>query len=198
MGSDEKPPPQADPAAWLDEFGDHLYGYATFRLRNAHLAEDLVQEALLSAWRGFEKFEGRSSVKTWLTRILHNKIVDHIRKNSREKLVFTDADLHLDGPADEYNEAGGINPLHGARPWSMRPDQMADTADFWRVLQDCTASLPAALGEVFALREFDGLSTKEICELKQIEKNNLWVMLHRARKGLRKCLENNWFNAGGN
>ena len=56
----------------------------------------------------FAKFQGRSSVKTWLTKILHNRIVDYIRKDSRERLVFSDEDLEMEG-ADEYNDAGGIN-----------------------------------------------------------------------------------------
>ena len=187
---DDTAPP--DPAAWLDEFGNHLYGYALYRVRNPHLAEDLVQETLLSAWKGYSNFEGRSSAKTWLTRILHNKIIDHIRKDSRERLIFSDEDLEMQN-ADEYNGAGGINPLYGARPWSMRPDQAADSVEFWKVLRHCIDGLPPTTGEVFVQREIDGLSSDEICKLNGITPNNFWVILHRARKGLRKCLEINWF-----
>ena len=182
-----------DPSDWLDEYGDYLYSYALYRVRNPHLAEDLVQETLLSGWKGYEKFQGRSSVKTWLTTILRNKIIDHIRKDSREPLVFTEENLGEEN-ADEYNHAGGINPLYGARPWAMRPDQAANSNEFWGVLHKCIEGLPPAAGEVFVQREIDGLSSDEICQLNGITPNNFWVILHRARKGLRKCLEINWFN----
>ncbi|MFT5469267.1 MAG: DNA-directed RNA polymerase specialized sigma24 family protein [Verrucomicrobiales bacterium] len=62
-----KPESPPDPDQWLDEFGDHLHGYAFYRTNNHHAVEDLVQETLMAAWRGWEKFEGRSTVKTWLS-----------------------------------------------------------------------------------------------------------------------------------
>lgn len=182
---------EADLKLWLEDHGDHLYGYAMYRLNDKHMAEDMVQETLLAAWKAYSKFEGRSSVKTWLTTILHNKIVDFVRKASRQKLVFSDEDLdtHVDG---EFSETGHINAVFGAKQWSLRPDDMAQRGDFWRVLQRCIDHLPKETAEVFRLREVDGLTTEEICELKGIGKNNFWVILHRARKGLRACMETNW------
>ncbi len=183
--------PESDPGVWLKDHGDHLYGYAMYRLRDKHMAEDMVQETLLSAWKAFDKFEGRSSVKTWLTTILHNKIVDFVRKAARQKLVFSGEDLDHEMPG-EFSETGHINMEFGAKQWPLRPDDMAQRGDFWRVLMQCIDHLPKDTGEVFRLREVDGLSTEEICELKGIEKNNFWVILHRARKGLRACMESNW------
>lgn len=183
--------PEADPGLWLKDHGDHLYGYAMYRLHDKHMAEDMVQETLLAAWKAYAKFEGRSSIKTWLTTILHNKIVDFVRKAARQKLVFSDEDL--DGTIDgEFSETGHINTEFGAKQWPLRPDDMAQRGDFWRILQQCIDHLPKDTGEVFRLREVDGLSTEEICELKGIGKNNFWVILHRARKGLRSCMESNW------
>ncbi|MFK5920962.1 MAG: sigma-70 family RNA polymerase sigma factor [Verrucomicrobiota bacterium] len=183
--------PEADPGLWLNDHGDHLYGYAMYRLRDKHMAEDMVQETLLAAWKAYGKFEGRSSIKTWLTTILHNKIVDFVRKAARQKLVFSDEDL--DGRIDgEFSETGHINAEFGSKQWPLRPDDMAQRGDFWRILQQCIDHLPKDTGEVFRLREVDGLSTEEICELKGIGKNNFWVILHRARKGLRSCMESNW------
>jgi len=182
---------EADPAVWLKDHGDHLYGYAMYRLRDKHMAEDMVQETLLSAWKAYGKFEGRSSIKTWLTTILHNKIVDFVRKAARQRLVFSGEDLdnELSG---EFSETGHINAEFGAKQWASRPDDMAQKGDFWRVLQSCIDHLPTVTAEVFRMREIDGLSTEEICELKGIGKNNFWVILHRARKGLRACMESNW------
>ena len=189
MGNTQKS--EADPGLWLKDYGDYLYGYAMYRLRDAHLSEDMVQETLLAAWKAYDRFEGRSSIKTWLTTILHNKIVDFVRKAARQKLVFSDEDLDYRLP-DEFSETGHINAEFGAKQWALRPDDMAQRGDFWRVLQECIEHLPVDTAEVFRMREIDGLSTEEICKLKEIEKNNFWVIMHRARKGLRACMESNW------
>ncbi|MGB7030300.1 MAG: sigma-70 family RNA polymerase sigma factor, partial [Syntrophobacteria bacterium] len=75
----------SDPKVWVDEHGDALFRYALFRTQNGQVAEDLVQETFLAALRGKDSFAGRSSVKTWLFGILKHKIIDHIRKISRER-----------------------------------------------------------------------------------------------------------------
>ena len=77
MGAGEDQPD--NPEAWLEVYGDHLYGYAMNRLKDRHLAEDVVQETLVSAWRNFGKFEGRSSVKTWLMTIARGRSLDRLR-----------------------------------------------------------------------------------------------------------------------
>ncbi len=71
--------PQAtDPQTWLDAYGDYLYRYALLRVRDESLAEDLVQEILLAALKGWAGFDGRSSERTWPTGILKHKIVDQL------------------------------------------------------------------------------------------------------------------------
>ena len=74
-----------DPETWVDEHGDSLFRYALFRIQNGQVAEDLVQKTFLAALRGKDSFAGRSSVRTWLFGILKHKIIDHIRKISRER-----------------------------------------------------------------------------------------------------------------
>src|SRR5438874_11824330 len=71
-------------SGWVNDHGECLYRYALVRVRKPEVAEDLVQETFLAAVRGYEKFGGRSSERTWLVGILKNKIVDHIRKFVRE------------------------------------------------------------------------------------------------------------------
>jgi RNA polymerase sigma factor (sigma-70 family) len=65
---------------WVDDHGECLYRYALVRVRKPEVAEDLVQETFLATVRGYEKFGGRSSERSWLVGILKNKIVDHFRK----------------------------------------------------------------------------------------------------------------------
>ncbi len=83
----------ADPEQWLDAHGDALFAYAMLRVRNQALAEDLVQDTLLAGITGITGlagFGGKSSERTWLTGILKNRIVDHVRKSSREESYETD------------------------------------------------------------------------------------------------------------
>ncbi|MDX5321251.1 MAG: sigma-70 family RNA polymerase sigma factor, partial [Bacteroidota bacterium] len=75
---------------WINQFGDYLYSWAHFRLSDDHLAKDLVQDTFLAAIQSFAHFEGRSSIKTWLTSILNNKIRDHFRKQKNRNFSLED------------------------------------------------------------------------------------------------------------
>ncbi len=72
------------PEQWLDAHGDALYRYALVRLRDAHKAEEAVQETLLAALQARERFSGGASVRTWLIGILKHKILDQFRREARE------------------------------------------------------------------------------------------------------------------
>jgi RNA polymerase sigma factor (sigma-70 family) len=71
-----------DPHRWVNNYADHLYTFAVFRVNDEELAQDLVQETFLAALQRVEKFEGRCTEKTWLTAILKNKIIDVYRSKS--------------------------------------------------------------------------------------------------------------------
>src|ERR1043165_4696868 len=88
-----------DPAVWLDEHVDYLFGYAMFRLRDASAAEDAVQETLLAALQGHKEFAGRGSVRTWLTGVLKHKPADHFRRAGRETPLS-----QLEGESFEHAE----------------------------------------------------------------------------------------------
>ncbi len=74
-----------DPETWMDLYGDFLYRFAMFRVRDSTAAEDLVQETFLAALGAYKNFNGHSTLRTWLTAILKNKSVDHIRKKAKER-----------------------------------------------------------------------------------------------------------------
>ena len=78
--------PLTNPREWVDRHGDFLYRFAMARVRRADVAEDLVQETLLAAWRGRARFAGRSSERTWLTSILKRKAIDWLRRRVLERL----------------------------------------------------------------------------------------------------------------
>ncbi|HSH96378.1 MAG TPA: sigma-70 family RNA polymerase sigma factor [Roseimicrobium sp.] len=190
----------SDPERWVDEHGDYLFKYALMRLRDAARAEDLVQETFLAALKGGSRFAGRSAEKSWLVGILKNKIVDHFRKASRET-SFTDLEFYKDEESERFIpdgmfKGGWIHEL-GPVTWSENPGQGIDSQVFWKTFHDCSTKLPRNLSTAFILREVDGVESREICSMLNISESNLWVMLHRARMALRRCLETNWFGREG-
>lgn len=184
-----------DPERWVEDYGDYLFKYSLSRLRDSAKAEDLVQETFLAALRGATTFQGRSAEKSWLIGILKNKICDHYRKLSRET-TFTDLEFYSDEESDRFIPDGQFKDgwIHelGPQEWS-NPGASLDNEAFWKTYHECSNKLPKNIGTVFSLREVDGIESKEICAMLKISENNLWVMLHRARMALRRCLETNWF-----
>lgn len=185
-----------DAVVWLDQHGDYLFKYAMFRLRDSSAAEDAVQETFLAALRAYEKFEGRGSERTWLIGILKHKITDHFRRIAREAPLGQEED----GASDHSEFFRGIGEWtghwelnHAPTDWHANPSELVERQEFWSVFSDCLSPLPQRTANAFTLREVDGLTSEEICEVLGITVNNLWVMLHRARLHLRNCLELNWF-----
>jgi RNA polymerase sigma-70 factor (ECF subfamily) len=82
------------------------------------------------------------------------------------------------------------------RDWKDSPADLVENGEFWKVFQACLSRLPEAHRRAFTLREIDGTTSDEICEILSVSPENLWVMLHRARSRLRKCLDAKWFGAG--
>ena len=184
-------PGRVDPEGWVDRHGDSLYRYALFRLRAPDLAADVVQETFLEALRARESFAGRASERTWLFGILRHKIVDQIRKASRET-------ARLNGVATNGAEAGPFDARGrwriGPASWAGSPTREIETKEFWEVFGGCMSKLPPGIADAFLLRELDGLSADEVQDALGISPENLWKRLHRARILLRKCLESNWFS----
>ena len=180
-----------DPEAWVDEHGDALFRYALFRIHDGQVAEDLVQETFLAAIRGKDSFAGRSSVKTWLFGILKHKIIDHIRKISRERPA-EDIETIADLADKNFNDQGGWK--YQPSQWTTNPGLLFQQQEFWEILQQCLSELPPRLNQAFTLRELDGLSAEEVRKILGVTPTNGGVMLHRARMGLRKCLELKWFD----
>jgi len=175
----------------LQQYRSYLLRYALLQLRDPALAEDVVQETLLAALEGRAGFSGKSSHKTWLTGILKHKIIDAIRRKSREQPLTS---------ADDESETDAIDALfkpdgHWQRfpaSWGD-PERSLEDRKFWEVLEMCSRLMPARTARVFMMREVMELTTEEICKELAITPTNLWVMLHRARLSLRECLEIKWF-----
>jgi RNA polymerase sigma-70 factor (TIGR02943 family) len=185
-----------DPGKWLDCHGDYLYRYALMRVRDAGVAEDLLQETLLAGVGAQQTHAGQSSERTWLVGIMKHKVIDHFRRIARTAQFQTSYDAN--DACDSFEDVG---PWRGhwredraPVSWSADAASLAESHEFWEMFTHCLAQLPPQMSMAFSLREIDGFSSTEICDILNITPNNLWVLLHRSRTKLRQLLETNWFS----
>jgi RNA polymerase sigma-70 factor (ECF subfamily) len=186
-----------NPERWIEEHGDALFGFAVLRVRNRTIAQDLVQETFLAAINAKSSFAGRSSERAWLFGILRNKLTDYYRLQSRE-VSLADLDAALPEEQTAFGAAGmgkdGWLEAEAPKAWETPQDALV-SKEFQEVLTDCLSHLPTKIAQAFFLREIDGVSSDQICKDLQVSPNNVWVMLHRARMSLRRCLEMHWFES---
>ena len=145
--SEEPAAEVTSPSRWVDEHGDHLFRYALNRVRQTDVAEDLVQETFLAALRGRGQFAGGSSERTWLIGILKHKIIDQLRRQSREQPA---SDLAVADWTDALFDHTG-HWKSGPSEWT-NPGAAVEKAEFWRTFSRCIAKLPVKLGVAFSLR----------------------------------------------
>src|SRR3990172_3134167 len=177
----------------LEGHRSSLFKFAMLQLRNEAQAEDVVQETLLAAMQVAERFTGKSSVRTWLTGILKHKILDQIRKSSRECASDVDNDEDSSGDFDTlFNESGSY--VEKPAEWGS-PEAAFSQKKFFEVLERCMEGLPKNTARIFAMREVMDLDTEEICKETGISATNCGVLLYRARTALRLCLDERWFGA---
>ena len=204
-GSHEAPMSQDSSPLMEDDFlvalRRDLLKFARLQLRNDALAEDMVQEALAAALAGERSFAGRAALKTWIFAILRNKIVDHIRASAREiPATSLVGERELDAGLEDFDvlfdRRGLWNPEDRPATW-CDPEASFEQDAFWTVFDLCMNKLPEHIARVYTMRELLELDTAEICAELGITSNNCFVILHRARLGLRECLENRWFQGEG-
>lgn len=180
------------PEDWVDLYGDDLYRYALVRVRDPKTAEDIVQETFLAALQSRHQFAGRSSEKSWMVGILKHKVIDYFRKNSRE-FSTQNVELTTEESKEIFDEDGHwMLDENSPAEWA-HPDRALEKSEFWEVLNRCLSKLSPQMASAFSLHELDELSSDAICEALKISSTNLWVVLHRARMQLRRCLEVHWF-----
>lgn len=175
----------------MDEHGDYLFRYALSRLRDRDAAEEAVQETFVTALASYERFEGRSSFRSWLGGILRHKILDHFRARAARE------DGHAAENLDDLFLSNG-HAKDAPLPWrDMDPAGHVSRGEFWVQFEKCLGKLRQRAADVFVLHELEGLDRVEICKALGISSTNYWVLMHRARLGLRTCLEANWFAPAG-
>ena len=180
-----------DPRQWVAAHADYLYGYAITRVNDEEQARDLVQDTFLAALQRVDKFEGRSSERTWLTAILKNKIVDVYRKKSSGLKPVTISEPDME-PDNFFGEDGHWLFEHGPKSFGIENEDHLEKKEFQQILQKCLAKLPVLWKAVFTMKHIDDEATETICTEMKVTSANFWVIIHRAKLNLRACLQKNW------
>jgi RNA polymerase sigma-70 factor (ECF subfamily) len=178
---------------WIDNYADYLYNYAICRINDEEQAKDLVQETFLAALERLDRFEGRSSEKTWLTSILKNKIIDVYRKKSsglNKKMVNKSENPEQDEFFD--GEDGHWQVQHQPQVFGIETYDPLSQKEFNHVLRQCMLKLPALWMSVFTMKHMDDVATEFICSELKVTASNFWVIIHRTKVSLRSCLQKNW------
>ena len=175
----------------LTEMRPALMRFAVLQVRDRAIAEDLVQETLVAVLEKPAAFAGRSALRTYVIGILKHKIIDSIRHAGRMQQFDLAEGRTEDDLIDSLFTANG-HTVSPTRPWG-NPDASLQEKDFFRVMEICLANLPEKTARLFMMREWLELDTPEICRTLGISTSNCWVMLYRARIGLRECLDLHWF-----
>ena len=170
---------------------------ARLYVRTHASAEEVVQDTWVAALRGLDRFEGRSSLKTWLFRILVNIARTRGKRDAR-LLTFSEvardeassAELavdssHFQGAADEHP---GHWSSRAPAAWESAPDRSLLRAELLAQLESVVADLPELQRLVITLRDIDGWSSAEVCNALEISETNQRVLLHRARTKARRAL----------
>ncbi len=179
-------------AELIDDYGATMLRVAQMFVRDRATAEEVVQETWLAVLNGVDRFEGRSSLKTWLFRILTNRAKTRGQRDGRMVPFSSLAGAGEDEPAvDPDRFLGPDSPHPGAwaappRAWPQEKVLEHETLD---VIQMAINELPEAQREVIRLRDVEGWSPMEVADALEISDGNQRVLLHRARSKVRAALE---------
>ncbi|WP_288879790.1 sigma-70 family RNA polymerase sigma factor [Pedobacter panaciterrae] len=180
------------PQLWVSKHADYLYSYALTRINDEEQARDMVQETFLAALEKADKFEGRSSERTWLTAILKFKVIDLYRKNASGFAKSTEQ-RPAEGDQDFFDANDGHwNDQHRPREFGIDHSDALENKEFQRILQLCMKKLPSLWLSVFTMKHMDDEATETICSELKVSASNFWVIIHRAKVSLRSCLQKNW------
>jgi RNA polymerase sigma-70 factor (ECF subfamily) len=181
----------------VERYSPSMLRIASLYTPSRAVAEDVVQETWLGVLQGLDRFEGRSSLKTWIFRILTNRAKTRGQRERRSIPFSSLADRESEGsdPAVDPSRFIGEDDrfAHGwASPptsWEDVPEDRLLSTETLSKVQEAIAQLPEMQRLVITLRDIEGWSSQEVCNFLDISETNQRVLLHRARSKVRKALE---------
>jgi len=169
---------RAEFAQLVEQYSPMIYRLGLKMLNNPQDAEDILQETFIKAYKHIDKFDGRSSVSTWLYRIATNEALMSLRKKRPDTVSFDVPSIYESEPQE---------PLQ-IIDWCCMPEEEYLTAEGRIRLDQAAERLPESLRIVFVLRDIEGLSTRETAEVLEISEMAVKTRLSRARLRLREDL----------
>lgn len=177
------------PETWVDRYADYLYNFTIVRVNDHEVSQDLISETFLAGLKSKKNFKGEASERTWLISILKRKIIDHYRKKNSKK---GQAEVHI-----AYNDEDAEGEWLEERvsdPYDKTAEDKMENEELGLAILKCLDGLSDKHATIFKMKTIDNFDTEVICNEFNITPSNLWVIIHRARKGLMECLDNTWFN----
>ena len=177
----------------VHEYGPLMLRVARMYVSSDAAAEEVVQEAWLGVLNGIGRFEGRSSLKTWIFRILTNTAKTRGQREGRTiplSSLATEDEPAVD--PDRFLGDDARFPGHWAAPpkrWEAQPEARLLTEEALGVIDREIAKLPALQAAVITMRDVEGLDAEDVCNALEISETNQRVLLHRARSKVRQALE---------
>lgn len=159
-------------------------------------AQDIAQEVMLAAYQHREQFSGRAMLKTWVFSIVKNKVIDHLRQKKRRDVVFVTApeEMEMDVLFEaQFDSSGHWHKDAIDERWPT-PEESLEQEAFYDVLQVCLYNLPTNTARVFMMNQILGLDATEVQSQCGLSASNYYTVMHRAREGLRQCLQLRWFD----
>jgi RNA polymerase sigma-70 factor (ECF subfamily) len=188
----------------VERYGASLLRLARTFVRDRAVAEEVVQETWLAVLNGIDRFEGRSSLKTWIFQILSNRARTRaVRERRSAPFSALAGDGEGDEPAvdaDRFRPAGDRWAGHWAAApsdWSHLPEERLLGRETLDRLYEAIQALPPRQAEVLALRDIEGWEPEEVCAALGITDGNQRILLHRARSKVRAALERYFAEGAG-
>jgi len=148
-------------------------------------ADEVVQDAWISAIKALPKFEARSSLKTWLLHIVSNGAKSRVRRENRHSSL--DEGWQAISP-DKFDNSG--HRYDDVLPWEQAtPEAMLANDQLQAIIEQSFQQLPAQQRAALSLYDIEGIEMKEICNILDVSASNVRVLLHRARTTLHQCIE---------
>lgn len=177
-----------DPEKWIDKYSDYLFNYTIVRVNDREVTNDLISETFLAALKSRKNFKGESTERTWLISILKRKIIDYYRRINSAK---GQAEVKF-SPRGDDDEGDWLEEKVPDASGSSAED-IIENRELGLAILSCLEQLNEKQAEIFKMKTIEGIETEAICNEYNISPSNLWVIIHRARTSLAKCLEENWF-----
>jgi RNA polymerase sigma-70 factor (ECF subfamily) len=174
----------------FDRLGPSMLRFARSFVSSQAVAEEVVQETWLGVLKGLDRFEGRSSLKTWIFRILANMARTRGERESRSVPFSSLAGAEGDEPAVDPSRFGPEGMwLAPPDSWEDVPEERLLAKETLSAIEAAIALLPGAQRTVISLRDVAGWSADDVCNVLDISETNQRVLLHRARSKVRRALE---------